>query len=426
MNSESKWAFFKQSGWLVVATGICGAFLMFVYPLVSKLKDVSTFYTMLRFFTVFGIFTSGLQSVMAQEAASALTPELQRRLAGNSRSIARGITLFWLFVVLVCVLCRAWLIQTFKMGNFATLAITLGLVLAQLFLPFVSGLLQGAQKFGTLGFSLVLNGLGRFAAIFILLGIFAQNATTALAGALIGLTSAVLVAAWPARTLIFNRSPHSFDWRNWLRRAVPLSAGAGAIIFLMNADVLFVQAHFAKAQTDFYGAVAIVGVGLVTFTTPMAAVMFPKLARSVAQAQRSSSLALALFGTALLGLSGAVVCSVFPSLPLRIMFYNNQRMWVAAQLVPWFMWSMLPLTLANVMVGSLLAKKDFRPVPWFVAIAIGYGIELNRFLQGAANLEMFTAFKGVILRLGVFGAAMLGVAWFFSVVERKPVLNRSN
>jgi O-antigen/teichoic acid export membrane protein len=186
----------------------------------------------------------------------------------------------------------------------------------------------------------------------------------------------------------------------------------------MNADVLFVQAHFSRAETEYYGAVAIVGVGLVTFTTPMAAVMFPKLVRSVAQSQRSDSLLLAASGTAMLGLLGALTCTIFPSLPLRIMFYNNPKLWEAAQLVPSFMWSMLPVTMGNLLVGNLLARRDFRAVPWLVAIAAGYGFELKRYLGGVSHTDLFADFKGVVFRLGVFSALMLLVAFLYSVFPR--------
>jgi O-antigen/teichoic acid export membrane protein len=415
MSAESKWAFFRQSGWLVIATATSGVFLMAVYSAVGQIADLSTFHSMLRLFTVLGIFTSGLQNVTAQDAASALTPEAEARLAAATRSVARAIFLFWLVVALVCALFHTWLIETLKIARPATLAITVGLVLAQLFLPFVQGLIQGAQKFNWLGWSIILNGLGRFVAIVALMRIFRNDATTALGGALIGLAAAVMVGAWPSRSLIFSGSRAGFQWQAWIKRAIPLSAGAGAIVFLMSCDVLLVQAHFSREQTQYYSAVAIVGVGLVTFTTPMASVMFPKLARSSAQSQRSDSLFLAVTGTAILGLLGALVCTVAPSLPLHIIYYKNPQLWKSAQLVPWFIWAMLPLTMANVLVGSLLAQRKFRVVPWCVLIAIACGLEMNRYLNGATGLEMFTAFKGVILRLGIFSSILLAVGLAFCV-----------
>lgn len=412
MSAEGKWAFFRQSGWLVIATGISGLFLIAVYSV--KLPDLSTFHSMLRLFMVLGVATSGLQVIVAQDAAGAVTPAQERDFTVALRSVARGIIAFWIALALICAVFHNWIIGTLKLASPVTLAVTLALVLAQLFLPFVQGLLQGTQRFSWLGWSIILNGLGRFVGIVLLVRVFERDATTALAGALVGLGSAVLIGFFPARSFLRRNGGGVFDWKAWFSRVVPLSAGTGAMLFLMNSDVLFVQAHYTRDETQFYSAVAIVGVGLVTFTAPMAAVMFPKLVRSAAQSQRTNSLFLAVTGTAVLGLLGALVCSAVPWLPVRIIYHNSPHLWKSAQLVPWFMWAMLPLTLANVLVNNLLAHRNFRAVPWFVLIAIGYALEMNRYLNHAAALEMFAAYKGVILRLGLFSFVMFAVALFYS------------
>lgn len=418
MSTPGKFAFFRQSGWLVFSTVVCGVFLMLVLSLVQpprlSIPDFGTFLSMLRFFTILGIFTSGLQVVMAQQAAGALTPEAEQELKAATRSVGRTIFLVWVGVVILCGVRRQWLMDTFKLPEAGTLAVTLGLVLAQLFLPFTQGLLQGKQQFSWLGASIMVNGVGRFAGIFLLMAMFARNATTALCGAFVGLAGAAFIAAFPSRGLFAGARGVKFGWGPWLGRAVPLTVGSGSLLFLMNADVLFVQAHFSREDATFYSAVAVLGIGLVSFTTPMAAVMFPKLVRSVAQSQRSDSLVLALGGTLALGLIGATVLTVFPTLPLRILYFKNPAMLKCAPLVPWFMWSMLPMTLANVMVGNLLARRDFRAVPLFLLIAIGYGWGLNQYLNAAQHLELFAAFKGVIFRLGTFSGLMLGTAILFS------------
>jgi len=116
---------------------------------------------------------------------------------------------------------------------------------------------------------------------------------------------------------------------------------------------------------------------------------------------------------------GALLGSIVPWLPLQIIYGKASIFMKSAQLVPWFMWAMLPLTLANVLAGSLLARRNFRVVPWFVLIAALCGLEMNRYLNGAVEMEMFAAFKGVILRLGIFSTLMLGVAFIFNALPGK-------
>src|SRR5690606_15001181 len=158
------------------------------------------------------------------------------------------------------------------------------------------------------------------------------------------------------------------------------------------------------------------GVGLVTFTTPMAAVMFPKLVRSFAQGERSNSLLLAVFGTLVLGLVGAVTCTLWPELPLRIMFFRKPEFLQAAPLVPWVIWSMLPVTLANVLVSSLMARSRFAAVPWLLLVVVGNGVVLFRFVNQAHSGPILESFRGVIQILGLFSSLLLAVAFFFAVV----------
>ena len=413
MSSESKVTFFKQSGWLVIATGASGLFLMAVYPLVSNLKDFAIYASLLRVFTVLGIATTGLQIVMAQDAAAAVTSEAKAELRANVRGVAAGIFALWLLIAVVCGIFQDEIARELQITDQRALWVTMGLVLAQMFLPFSQGLLQGMQNFAWLGWSIMLNGLGRIVGIAVAVLFFKSQATGALAGALFGLGSAVAVALWPARGL-FRSADANFEWKSWLKRVLPLTAGVGSVLFVMNADMIFVQRHFPREVSAFYGAVVMIGVGLVTITTPMAAVMFPKVVSSLARAQRTDSFRMALLGTAALGLFGAITCTIFPSLPLRIIFFNNPTFWVSAQLVPWFMWAMLPVTVANVLIADLLAKRCFAVSFWLLMIPIGYAIAVEQYLTFVPKEDYFAAFKGVVLRLGMFSLMLLAVSAFYS------------
>jgi O-antigen/teichoic acid export membrane protein len=321
-------------------------------------------------------------------------------------------------IVVVCICFQNPITENLSLSRKTAIWVTLALVFVQLFLPMVQGLLQGTQNFAWLGWSIVLNGAGRFAGICVMVFIFKSHSTGALFGALAGLISAVAIGFWPCREF-FSARAGRMDWAAWFKRVVPLTAGMGASLFLLNADVIFVQANFSPEIAPFYSAVAMVGVGLVTFTGPVATVMFPKLVRSAAQSQRSNSLVLALGGTILLGAVGALICTVWPALPLRILFFNQPEYWVSKQLVPWFIWAMLPVTVANVLISNLLARQQFRAVPWLVVTAAGYGFTLNYYLHHTAKADHFAVFKGVILRLGLFAVVILLISAAFSFLQRE-------
>ncbi|MDP7179252.1 MAG: hypothetical protein QF749_13280, partial [Verrucomicrobiota bacterium] len=75
-------------------------------------------------------------------------------------------------------------------------------------------------------------------------------------------------------------------------------------------------------------------------------------------------------------------------------------------LIPYFIWSMLPLALGNVFVAALLAKERYCAVPWLVGIAFAYGLTLAWLANTAAPPSQQT----IILTLGGFNLAFLGTA----------------
>ena len=175
------------------------------------------------------------------------------------------------------------------------------------------------------------------------------------------------------------------------------------------------QSIFDKDTTGFYGAAGMIGRALVAFTAPMMSVMFPKVAASATSGEKTSVLAQALGATALLGGCAALACTLLPELPLRLVY--DKSFLVIAPLVPWFAWCMLPLTLANVLVSSLLARQRYEAVPWLVLVAAGYGLTLllrsPHFLEVSRAAGQLRAFQLVVQTLGVFGLVLLAVAaWF--------------
>ncbi|MGV3772968.1 MAG: hypothetical protein ACO1QB_08705 [Verrucomicrobiales bacterium] len=404
---------------MMIANTGAGAFMMAVHWFASRLPagEWGIFLTLLRLFMVLSIPAAGLQIVLAQQTAAAIDPEKRRKLAETLAALTKGTFLLWLVMLVALWFFQDKIAASFGLKNTIALWVMITCVLLALWLPIYQGVLQGLQEFFWLGNSLIMNGLGRFIGMAIIVVGLKGDISGAMVGTLLGVASSLMLAFWPARKLFregLNISIFSFAWGEWLKLVVPLTCGVGSILLLMNADMLLVGSHFAKPYTDYYGGAAMIGVALVLFTTPMAAVMFPKLVKSFAHAQQSSALALALKGTFALGGAGALFCTFFPEFPLRIMFFNKPEFLKSAPLVPWFMWSMLPLTAANVLIGNLMARKLFAAVPFLAAIAIGYLITLYLFVRGVHAVDPFQDFRTVIQILGGFSLLMLAVSGYFS------------
>lgn len=397
--------FFRQSGWLMIATVLGGGLMFAVHSIAQKMPkdEYGVFTTMIQLITLMGVPAVGLQSVFAQQAAGALTAEKERLLASTFRSVIKAAFCLWLIVVGCVIFFRQEILAALKIANPASLWLTVVVGLLVLWRPVVQGVLQGRQNFPWLGGILVSEGIVRFAFIAVIVGILAHYAAGGLSAVLIAMASVAALGFWCCRDL-FRGASTPMNWGEWLRRVIPLTFGMGVGVFMLSADMVFVQKFFAKDQTGYYAAAGMIGRALVYFTAPVAAVMFPKLARSAATGEKTNALFLAVGFTALAGACAALACTFFPELPLKVVRYDESYLKVAGPLVPWFAWCMLPVTLATVLLNSLMAQSQFRAVPWVVAVAIGYGVTLY------LRHETFTQ---VIQTIGIFGTLLLVVtAWF--------------
>ena len=144
-------AFFRQSGWLMIANVGSGGLMYGVHLLAKKIPDAE--------YGVFGVLlavsmcvpTLPLQMVFAQQTAKALATNRERELAGMIRLAWLG--MFGLFLVLAAgvFVWREDILARWQITNPAGLWITLLVVLFSLWLPMFWGVMQGQQNFFWLG-----------------------------------------------------------------------------------------------------------------------------------------------------------------------------------------------------------------------------------------------------------------------------------
>jgi len=412
---ESKTTFFRQSGWLVIATGAGGFFMMATQIAANSWMqpvEYSIWFALLRIFLLMSIPSVGLQIIFAQQTAAAITDAQHRQLTRTLRAAAQATFIIWLVMAAVALVGQRHWIALLKITNPAALWVTVIVGLASLWSPLVKGVLQGQQNFLGLGWVLIVDGVGRFLSVLVILRLGGQ-AAGGMTGALVGQGVSVLIGAWFIRHLLTGAGER-MDWKPWLRRAAPLTLGFGSVQFMSNADVVYVQSVFSRDETPFYMPAAMIGLALITFAGPLAAVMFPKVVRSAALTQDTRALRQALTATAFIVGLAALACTLVPWLPVRIVFFRKPEYWAATPLVPWFAWCLLPLILSNVLVSNLLARGRFAVVPWTGLIAAGYGAVLGLLKPRLLQMEVMTAFRTVIQTLGAFSLLLLIVAALFT------------
>ena len=407
---------------MVIATFLGGIFMILVHSVASKMEDTeySLFVSLLGFFIMLGVPAAGLQTVFAQKSAAAIDEQRQRDLRAMMRSVLKGTFIFWLISGVVIVAATAPLSALLKIRNPAALWLTVVLALPTLWLPIARGLLQGRHHFAGMGWLQILDGIGRFAAMAVIVLILHGQAAGGLLAALIGNIGAIAIAAWLTRDIWRSKEIGRFDWKPWLAQVVPLTLGAGAIILMSSIDRVFVQSLFADTKLNqLYGGATLTGFAIIQFIAPITVVMFPKIVRSTARAEKSNALALTVLVTGIFGAAAAIGCTIFPELPLRVIYSRTPEIWKAKYLVPWFAWGLLPLTLANVLIQDLLARGRFKAAFWLILVPIIYAGTLIAVSPALIKMPQLLAFTRVAQILGLSCLLLFCVAGWFSFRDGK-------
>jgi O-antigen/teichoic acid export membrane protein len=402
-------AFFRQSGWLMIANIGGGMFMWAVHFLSKKVGPTA--------YGEFGTYLAlamcipaiPLQMVMAQQTAKALATGRERELSGMIRKVWLGTFLIWLAGSLVVLAFQRSILSSWRIVGVTGLWIALVVYLFQIWLPIFWGVLQGRQNFLWLGWSMMINGLGRLVAAALAVMVVGALAAGMLTGVLFGLIAACSVAVWESRRLWAGPSL-PFAWAPLLRQVIPLMLGFGAFQFLFTADTIFAKSYFDEATVGFYVSAGTLSRALMWLVGPLAAVMFPRIVHSTSKAEKSDLMGAVLLGTGILAATGAAALSVLG--PWIVRFVSGEQfVKVASSLLPWYAGAMVPLGLANVLLNNLMARSAFRCVPMLCVLVIGYGFALTRFNDTPVSmLKTLTLFS--VLVLAVCG-------WFTWEYQRK-------
>lgn len=430
MSKESKLTFLRQSGWVAFATTIGGAASYAVHTFAKDMPkaEYGEFTTSLQLINLFAIPGIGLQTVFAQKFAAAHTDKELEKTRREKNAVASLIFISALIVfATVWILCSTHLRDYFHVGLGSLLI--LGLIGAfALWLPIECGTVQGRQNFKIFGFTMLALGLVRLITIPIFFRIWGANAFVGVLAVCAGYCAALIIAARgepnPKNSVAWRDKYALPDWRNLFKRFLPLSLGGGAIIFMMSIDMVIVQKHFDEKQTGLYAAAGMIGRSLIFLMGPLVAVMFPKIVRSHVGQKPTDVLKLTLMITAGLCIVAGSLGILLPKLPLQIIYDKSYL--AIAPLVPWFIWAMVPLALATVLVNNLLAQKIFPVVYGLVSVNMIYAATLWYWApEFAAQTEIFNvnAYISVAKLIGLGNLAFLSVATGFTWWHHRSVTN---
>lgn len=422
--SSSRSSFFRQSVWMSFSTILGGAFMTAVHAVTGQMDtaEYEVFGAMLRLFLLLGIPSAGLQIAFAQQTAAALSPHLQHELATTTRRVLGAVVVLWLVMVFSAAVKFDAINARLKLGNGQVLWPTLGVGLLWLVIPVFRGILQGKEHFGTLGWVGILDGFLRFSGMVTAVLAFHTGAVGAMWVAFLAMATSTVLAAWSTRS-VWTISGSHMRWAPWMAQVLPFTLGAGAMLGLANFDLLFLKAIIpADRANEFllgerYQPAAMVGFAMTQITVPLALVMFPKIVRSSSGGGPTNALAMAVVGTALVGGLTVGFLTLFPKLPLQILYYRSPQRWAAAELVPWCAWAMLAYSMANVLVSNLLAQRRYTVVPWILSVAVLFVVTLLGLREYLLSLQPLRTYQCVAQILGGYNFLLLLIAWW---LNRQP------
>jgi O-antigen/teichoic acid export membrane protein len=407
-------AFFRQSGWLMIAN-IGGGLLTFGVHFLSKSVDAreyAAFGTLLMVVACLPVIP--LQMVFAQQTALGLAKNRERELATLVRATTRLLLLIWAVVAFLVVIFMDKIVAGWHLPNAIGLLITLLLVLFSLATPVFNGMMQGRQDFFWIGWAVIIGGFGRVAGAAVLVLALCLGASGMMAGTLIGVSAALFIAIWRTRD-IWTLPGSPTDWKATFKQVVPLLFGFGACQLMFTSDTMFAKAYFGDDQMAPYVVAGTLSRALLWLVLPLAAVMFPKIVHASAKSQKTNLFNIVVLGTAILAAGGAL--GLWLVGPLLVKFVSRpDYVAEATRLIPWYAVAMVPLALANVMVNDLLARGRYGVVPVMVILAVGYAFTLPWMLSHYHRLEV------ALQTLGVFNLLLFAACAIFiwGVKEKLP------
>jgi O-antigen/teichoic acid export membrane protein len=371
--------FFRQSGWIMIATIFAGAMSWGVHFLNKVIDEAEYSKFGVLLMVIACVPTTPLQMVFTHQTAAALAEERTRQLAGKIQRAWAWTFVIWLIAAVGVAVFHQQIENAWHLSGSAGLYVAVAAILASVWSPLFSGVLQGRQDFFWLGWSVITGGVLRLAGAAVLVMAFHMGATGMLAGALAAVTAAGLICAWRTRDL-WGQAAEPFSARDLYSEILPLMLGFGVCQFLFTTDTMYVTPHFSGDAMKGYIAAGTLSRALLWVVLPLASVMFPKIVHSSKKGEKSNLLGIVIAGTAILGVCGVVgLCLVGP-LVVKIV-YTTAVISQTTALLPWYASAMIPLALGNVLANDLLARGRFKVVPFMIVLALGYAFTLPYMLN---------------------------------------------
>lgn len=353
---KERYSFTWDSALLLGAGGLAG-FVFLVFHAVMKRMMVESDYTsmvaLLGLLNFMALPTSAINFTMSRFVAEHVENNAVAAWVTIFRRALRKMTGYSLAGLAVWMLLSGWLADFFAAPSVLSIAVLGVIAVVGLHMPIITGVLQGARMFGQLALISLASPLARL--LFCGLAVWLGANVAGVMGA-IALSSAamVLVAAIPFRRIVARTEPLSeYDTQPIYRYLWPVFLSQGALLLLMNADLIFFKRFLYgeyAAQADAYAQAATLSRAVVFIAQPLAVAMFPRAVNSKRPMIFWGPMIFAVLASVVL----AALISLFPALPFRLMYGTDDP--VCFAIARRYVWAALPLSLAAIALKYLWAR----------------------------------------------------------------------
>jgi O-antigen/teichoic acid export membrane protein len=281
--------------------------------------------------------------------------------------------------------------------------VLLGLIaVIRLFMPIVSGALQGGRSFGWLA------GVGMSTALFRLIfctaAVWIGMRTDGVLGAIaLSTACSLFLGLVPFRRVMADTpAVPDYDTRPIYRYLWPVLVGQGAFLLLMNADVMMSARFLAPEDLAVYGKASMLSRIVLFLPQPVSVAMFP---RAVTSSRRLFFIAPLLFALAT-SVAAALALSLFPEIFLRAAYGVDGGAY--ADIMALYVWAALPLTLVGILTRYLWARhRTGRALILAPVVALYLGA-LFLFHETPGQMIACLAAGGTCALVALLGAAFAG------------------
>lgn len=402
----------RASALLFVATAVVNLAMVLFHRVMSQQlgQDYAQLVSLLAVVNVLSATTNGLNSVLVRAFGA------DAELAGPGAVKAR--LLFLLKPGLLALGGLSLLLMALSPLLAAYLKVPAVSLVVMVVLVFAVGVVvlalraatQGLHHFNALSLSLLGDGLGRFAIAWSLaakgLGVMA-GLLGVMGGQVLGLVGALggLMDLGPARP----RESAAATRRHWIhdvREGASDSLALTLFALLGFLDLLVLKHHYPDQRATLYSRAALVAKSFMYLASALYLVLLPATARAVAAGRDPRPLLLKFLGVAAaLNAAGLAFVWAFPEFCLRTLTGPDPATLVMAPLVRWFALAVVPMALAQLVLGYLLARQQKGLVPALTGLALLYFFLLNHFQDSEQSVVASIAVVACLaLALGCFAA----------------------